>query len=304
MKLLRRLSRKPIIGPVAHNLITLLANREVKRVSRHFSQYLKPQLAISDELKDESYRIRHNVYCDELHFEPQRQSGMETDEFEPQSVHCLIEHWPKHRFAGTVRVVRSHSSQELLPLEKFCSDTLEQATLKPSQFHRDEVCEISRLAVPASYRRRTMDQYKGAETGVINEDTYSETELRCFPFIAVGLYLAAASVMVNLGIRHCFVMMEPRLARSMNFVGIRFQQVGPVTEYHGKRAPYYIEPEQGLDELNTGFQLLYDRIDQDLAAQVKLLQSLQDDKKKYARPPEILNARYPSVTSLYPLRHV
>ena len=48
-------------------------------------------------------------------------------------------------------------------------------------------------------------------------------------------------------------MMEPRLARSMRFVGIKFDQIGPVVEYHGKRAPYYINLNLLTKSLRPGF---------------------------------------------------
>lgn len=118
------------------------------------------------------------------------------------------------------------------------------------------------MAVPSEFRRRKTDKYDGAATGAINEAVYSEKELRCFPFIAVGLYLSAASVTIEKGIKHVFVMMEPRLARSMKFVGINFQQIGPVVDYHGKRAPYHIDPHSLYKTLSPGFKVLFANIEQ------------------------------------------
>ena len=53
---------------------------------------------------------------------------------------------------------------------------------------------------------------------VINESDYSEDELRCFPFIAIGLYLAAAGQVYNHRIPHTYVMMEPQAKKSMAFM--------------------------------------------------------------------------------------
>lgn len=105
-----------------------------------------------------------------------------------------------------------------------------------------------------------MDKFAGAATGVINESTYSERELRCFPFIAIGLYLTAASVVIRNDIKHTYVMMEPRLARSMGFIGIKFEQLGPTVDYHGRRAPYYINPSLLMESLTPGFKLMLKNI--------------------------------------------
>ena len=230
--------------------------REATAISKHFSNYLAPRLALSDSLRDEVYKIRHNVYCDELAFEPIKENGMEMDEFDAFSVHCLIQHMASERFAGTIRLVTPRDKDQLLPIEKYCAHSIEHDTYTPDKLDRHQICELSRLAVPEQFRRRQMDQYPGAATGVINEDTYSEEELRCFPFIAIGLYMSAASVAFGMGINHAFVMMEPRLARSMGFIGIKFIKIGPTIDYHGKRAPYYINAELLLKNLTPGFKVM------------------------------------------------
>ncbi|MEY8216638.1 MAG: hypothetical protein RPR97_19405 [Colwellia sp.] len=49
---------------------------------------------------------------------------------------------------------------------------------------------------------------------------------------------------INTGIRHVYVMMEPRLARCIKFIGINFHKLGEAVDYHGLRAPTnYINPE-------------------------------------------------------------
>ena len=114
-----------------------------------------------------------------------------------------------------------------------------------------------------------MDKFAGAATGAINETTYSEKELRCFPFIAIGLYLTAASLALSQGIRHAFVMMEPRLARSMRFIGIKFVQIGPTIDYHGQRAPYYINAELLLKNLTPGFKYMLKDIQSQVNKQIQ-----------------------------------
>lgn len=269
MKLLKKLANKPVIGKVIQRFIQKKADNEVMAITQHFSQYLSPLLAASTEQRDACHMIRHQVYCAELNYEELKPDNKECDEFDLHSIFCLIQHSKTGDFAGTVRLVRPQSEGDLLPIEKYCVHALSGASKHPANYPREHICEISRLAVPEKFRRRKTDQYRGAATGVINETTYSESELRCFPFIAIGLYLSAAALCIELGIQHVFVMMEPRLARSMRFVGIEFEQLGPTVEYHGQRAPYYIDPLSVRKTLTPGFLQLLNNVEAALAPQIK-----------------------------------
>ena len=242
--------------------------KEANQICSHFSSYLEPVIADSPELKNQVFQIRHHVYCDELNFEPAREDGLETDEFDEFSQYCLIHHKNSGHYAGTVRLVTPHKKGQLLPIEKYCLNSITNKELDPRNFPREQVCEISRLAVPKEFRRRQMDNFAGAATGAINTRTYSDTELRCFPFIAVGLYFIAASLAMNKEIQHAYVMMEPRLARSMRFIGIKFDQIGPVIDYHGRRAPYYINQPILLKNLSRGFKTMLSHISRNVNKQL------------------------------------
>lgn len=267
----KRLLDTPIIGGITKKIVSVKASKEAHSIADHFTQFLQPHVAVNQELKEEAFKIRHNVYCEELAFEDVRENGQETDEFDRQSIFSLIKHKPSDTFTSCVRLVTSKGPDELLPIEKYCMDSITNEKLSPKRFNRSEIAEISRLAVKADFRRRKADNYKGSGTGVISENTYSETELRCFPFIAIGLYMAAATIGMNTGIRHVYVMMEPRLARSMKFIGITFQQLGEPVDYHGLRAPYYINPEIFMKNLSPGFKSLYKSIEKDMRLQLNQL---------------------------------
>ena len=65
-------------------------------------------------------------------------------------------------------------------------------------------------------------------------------------------------------------MMEPRLARSLRFVGISFEKVGPIVEYHGQRAPYYISRNLLMTGLTPGFKKILNNIDKKIISQFKI----------------------------------
>lgn len=255
---------------MAKKVASVKVNHDAQNIAQHFTQFLQPEVATTEELTKEVFRIRHNVYCEELNFEPTRPDGMETDDFDAQSLFAMIKHKPTDTYTSCVRIVTSSKPEELLPIERYCRDSIEHDEFDPALFKREEICEISRLAVRSEFRRRQTDKFAGSATGVISEKNYSEKELRCFPFIAIGLYMAAASLALKAGKRHAFVMMEPRLARSMKFVGIKFIQLGKPVDYHGLRAPYYINAAIFLDNLTPGFKKLFQSIEVDMEKQISL----------------------------------
>lgn len=239
--------------------------REANRIAAHFAHYLHPIVASSQTMKEQSYAIRHNVYCDELKLEKQRHNKLETDEFDNYSISCLIQHLSSNTMAGTVRIVRPTHSSHLLPIEKYCSHAIADNSLYPAQFSRNQICEVSRLAIPAIFRRRSTDTFSRAQFGGINIDTFTDCELRCFPFISVGLYLTAAAIVMQHDIEHIYVMVEPRLAKSMRLVGIKFKQIGPVIDYHGKRAAHHLDSHSLHSGLSAGFAAMRD----DILAKIK-----------------------------------
>ncbi len=264
----KKLLNTPVVGEVAKKVVSMKVNHDAKSIAEHFTQFLIPEVATTHELRAEVFKIRHNVYCEELAFEQVKEEKEEKDEFDSHSIFTMLKHKPTNVYTSCVRVVRSRSEGELLPIEKYCLKSIQNGDLHPRNFQRHEICEISRLAVKANFRRRSSDKFEGSAVGAISENTYSETELRCFPFIAIGLYMAAATMAINTGINHAYVMMEPRLARSMKFVGIKFIQIGDAIDYHGLRAPYYINTNIFLENLTPGFAALYQSIKKDIGKQL------------------------------------
>ncbi len=254
----------PVVGRWFAQARARLADHEAERVARHFTDLLPPRIAFDAEERDAVFALRHGVYCEELGFEPVRPDGREVDAFDSRALHAYVRHAATGAMAGTVRLVTTQSLDERLPMEVHCAEALADAAIRPDQFPRESLCEISRLAVPAKFRRRATDRFAGAANGGIDPRRYSSSELRCFPWIAIALYFSAAALSHRTGRRHVFVMVEPRLARAMSFVGIDFQQIGPGIEFHGLRAPYYIDRERLPERLSPGFRRLLGVIDEAL----------------------------------------
>jgi N-acyl amino acid synthase of PEP-CTERM/exosortase system len=233
---------------------TELASDDASAIADYFSRYLKPKIASADTMKAQVYKLRHQVYCEELAYEETNVAQQECDEFDARAIHCVVQHLSSNTLAGTLRLIPTKHGDEMLPLEKFCAQAITHPELHPNNFLRHQVCEISRLAVPALFRKRQSDQFAGSATGALNEQTFSTHELRYFPYIAISLYLSAIAMCRKMRCFHVFVMMEPRLARSLDFVGIHFTQLGPVIDYHGKRAAYYVDARELRKNLSPGYK--------------------------------------------------
>ncbi|MDE1464595.1 PEP-CTERM/exosortase system-associated acyltransferase [Spartinivicinus poritis] len=234
----------------------------------HFYQYFKPVLASNLSLVQHAYRIRCDVYCKELKFEPDTTSDFETDDFDHYAQHVLIEHLSSQSHAGCVRLVvpPKNNRDAQLPLEKYCYEALDKSIVDIDSFERGTFGEISRLAVKSQFRRRSGDSKTPTGAPEVKQTNQAE-ERRNFPFIAVSLYLSVTAIAKLNEIEHVFVMMEPRLAKHLGMMGITFQQIGPVVDYHGRRAPYYINEgifHKNLPHLAKPF---FERVYSDLADQ-------------------------------------
>jgi len=210
-----------------------------------FQQYFEPVLATTQALRDEVYRIRFQVYCQDMHFEPEEAfpDRREVDAFDAQSRHCLLRHRPSGHFAGCVRVVlnRPGDPASQLPFERYCPHSLDRKRLDPNRLPRHKLAEASRLAVLPDFRRR-VDEANTMQGVGARVDYLSPDERRVFPHIALGLYLAAAAISLQENLDTVVVMMEPRLARHLRYFGINFQPCGDVIDYHGPRGPFFIDP--------------------------------------------------------------
>ena len=169
----------------------------------NFQRYFDVEFAVSPRQKAAVYGVRYNVYCEEQQYEsadrfPNRQ---ERDEFDEKSLHVLITHKSSGIHAGCVRLVSTGGRREtdILPLEKHCPDSVAPDFFRAQELQRENICEISRLAVDRRFRRRPGapdPQSNDAQEGAL---TFSEDEVRTFPLIATAGFLAATAFFLFLG---------------------------------------------------------------------------------------------------------
>lgn len=235
-----------------------------------FSKYFQLVYANTPALLSQVYKIRYDVFCKELELEKGCPVDIEKDQFDAYSFHYLLHHKTSNQAAGTIRMVLPPKDEPNLPIpiEKFCMDAIDPGVIDISKLPRGSFGEVSRLAVPAAFRKRSGESGKPYIINTTDSNSINPLERRHFSHIAIGLYLAVASLAMFKQLDYIFVMIEPRLARALNRAGLHFEQMGDVIDYHGQRAPFFITPrllnEYLKPDLKTLYQYTFNQIRTDM----------------------------------------
>jgi N-acyl amino acid synthase of PEP-CTERM/exosortase system len=224
-----------------------------------FQEYFTIELATAPVQMEKIYGIRYRVYCEEFGYEPADHfpNKQETDSFDVHSVHALVTHKSSGRAAGCVRAVEV-SADTQMPMEVYCSDSLDAALMKSLAADRGTICEISRLAVDAAFRRRPGENI--SRFGEITSLDCTKREQRTFSLIAVATLLAGFAIADLLGRPNTFAMMEPFLPRLLGRSGMKGIRVGEDTNYHGVRAGYFNTTEVVVAGMPAEWRELYKAI--------------------------------------------
>lgn len=197
-------------------------------------------------LLDQVYALRYQIYCVENPFEnpADHPRGRERDAFDDRAVHALVRHRASGLCAGTLRLVLPDPARPdaPFPIETHCDEVL-QRSLEGwiGGLPRQRVAEISRFAVSKEFRRRLGEQesVSGLSEAACYTDNPPEPpgHTRVLPYITIGLFLALFRLSLRHGITHWLAVMEPSLLRLLQRFAVRFERIGPVIDYHGRRQP-------------------------------------------------------------------
>ncbi|MBL8396619.1 MAG: PEP-CTERM/exosortase system-associated acyltransferase [Candidatus Accumulibacter sp.] len=232
-------------------------------ISQGYRRFFKVVPALSDELRAENYRIRHEVYCRELNFESVQANGLETDSYDSRSLHCLVQSVASGQFVGCARLVLvdPDDPQQLLPVEISCANTLDRSIIDPLKIDRSSIAEISRLAVIGSYRRRKTDQ--GRPISIAEEDFGTEKQPRQ-PYLAIAVYLCLIAMARHYGLTRLFLLTERRLAMNLSRLGVNVQQIGGPVEHRGERIPSMIVVDELIDGMNFLVRALFEIVSREV----------------------------------------
>ena len=225
------------------------------------------------ELRDEVFRLRYQVYCVENPFEDPADNpdGFERDSFDERAVHCLLRHKRSRNWAGAVRLILPDLNDKArsFALQEVCSDPM---TLDPERFPVQQMAEVSRFCVSKDFRKRQGDWLYPQS----NEPEDREDERRVVPNMTLGLIEGLVEMSLDHGIRYWCAVMERPLLRLLSRLGIYFEDIGPLVDYHGRRQPCFLKLDTMLvrarQERPDVWEILtdggrhWDRLERDLAA--------------------------------------
>lgn len=239
---------------------------EIFNPGNAYKQHFEIVPAYSDSLKDAVYRIRHQVYCEELAFEPQRPDRREYDDYDAQSLHLLIRSVHTGDFIGCTRLVRVRPTDPFypLPFEKACGTTLDRSIADPAQLPRNSIAEVSRLAVIGQYRNRKGDVRKGVLP--LSDSDFGTPAQPRFPYIPISLYLGTVELARLNHIDTLFVLTEERLASHFQKLGVNIQKIGAPVEHRGQRIPSMLNTKNIVADMRSLLRPLYRVIAAEIAS--------------------------------------
>jgi N-acyl amino acid synthase of PEP-CTERM/exosortase system len=234
-------------------------SENINNIVDKFEYYFSLKIANDITTLEKIYKLRYQVFCEEFKFEDENKftNNLETDIYDNNSIHALLEHKQSGLSAGCVRVIlpvsiNTHNHPQIkLPFEHHCFDKFKPENLDSPNI---KYGEASRLAVSKDFRRRFQDakNYSGIKEPSIKEfksnpDTAGSSRNgahyikdRQFPFVSIAMILTGAVISKLAELEYTYIMVEPKLAKAMSNYGIFFQQVGNIVDYHGQRAAFRI----------------------------------------------------------------
>jgi len=230
-------------------------------LGHRFEELFEFSLALDAPSVEMVYRIRHDVYCRELGWEAVRKDGLEMDDYDRHSVHCLLRKRDTGDLVGCSRLVLARPEQPSFPLpfELSCREVIRRDQLDPARLPRDDVGEVSRLAVMSEFRQRQGEADKPVSVG--EQDFEARGGQPRFPFIPMSLYLGAAAAARRLSVENVFVLTEPRLASHFLRLGFDIHPIGGEIEHRGIRVPSVLSSSKVVGNLRPLIQPLYAVID-------------------------------------------
>lgn len=247
----------------------------MKHLTDRFMKDFSFHIAKTESEKHQIYRLRYDVYCEELHgIEPVNpKQRIEYDIFDHCALHCMIRHRRTGIVAACTRLVMPQpdaaSPLDKLPLQSYAEESLFQTELHPESLPKGSYYEISRLAIARQFRLRI----RGNEVPGItdNPHLFTEEEREIFSLLISGLFLTGYALGRMSGKSLAFAMMEPRLRRLLAMSGFHFTQVGTPINLHGKRSAYCIDRDQADAGMKDALAPLYQHIQKELGPQLDVV---------------------------------
>jgi len=212
-------------------------------VTEIFSRFFESRVAVTPEEIERSLRVRYEVYCQEAaYFPPDNYSnGLEQDAYDERSAHSVLIYQPTERPIGAVRLVLPGGDADPMvdfPFELVCPPE----RLVDLKVPRESSAEISRFCLTRRLAEEIGRTSPDVFESLLSSAGGGSLEPRQFVRTAkLGLLRAIVDMSVRNGITHWWAVMEPRLIRSLDRLGVHFVHLGEPIDYYGLRQPCYGE---------------------------------------------------------------
>lgn len=222
-------------------------------------------LADTPESKQIHYKLRYQVYCDEMGFEDKAlfPEQMEYDDWDDNAVHFIVRHKASGHWLGGLRLV--FQKDEIFPFENSAEP---YQKIQPAE--RQASVEMSRLCVIKEARRFSSKRL--APYGLPNQEIAEESSKvkSIYNFknqtrsIMWGLIRAAAVYSGESHLDYWYFIVAPALAGFIRREGFNMLKIGEPCEHRGLRTPYRLSTANilanplWLDDYKEGYSLYSD----------------------------------------------
>ena len=216
-----------------------------------FHQYFEIVIADTPELLEKVFCIRYQLICVDMGvpgYEPSLYpDGLERDDYDRHSAHILIRYRPSGQFIGTARLILFDQERPEKPFPVELHTNIDPNLFDISQFSRRHTGEISRFIIVKDFERRKAERrnYDTRQTNKniveIDRRSNDKTDRRCIKNLTLVLGAGIMRVSEKFNVHNWFSIMDPVMNRLLGYYGMDLRPIGPITEHHGLRRPYFVE---------------------------------------------------------------
>jgi N-acyl amino acid synthase of PEP-CTERM/exosortase system len=206
--------------------------RPLENLLARYNRDYECQLADNPDLVRRAFETRYQVYCVENHFESAAEhgDGLESDEYDGRSSHCVLTYRPTGEVMGTVRLILPAGGR----LDSFSMRGIAEKTGGNLPIPAASTAEVSRFSISKRSRPETSSHGH-------NLREMAGALRRAEPLMSLGLIQGLVRMSAMHRITHWCAVMEPKMLRMLSAMGIHFIPVGEPVEYHGLRQLCYVE---------------------------------------------------------------
>jgi N-acyl amino acid synthase of PEP-CTERM/exosortase system len=128
-------------------------------------------------------------------------------------------------------------AKQCFPVERVAPEFVSPRILEERGIPRSTVGEISRFILASKFRSRRGEAH-WPDGMSLWPDTHCYDDRRSVLHPILGLMCAAVEVSAKRGLRYWYAGMEPRFERRLRHMGIVFDPISPIIDYHGPCRAY------------------------------------------------------------------